>query len=94
MHSRSVVAHSVTLWTVARQVPLCVEFSKQEYCSGLPFPSPDPGIEPASLALAGEIFTTEPPGKPGMGQAGVWKGDGPCCVRLCEQVYDHRDQLL
>ena len=43
-------------------------FSRQEYWSGLPFPSlgdlPDPGIEPVSPALAGGFFTTEPPGKP------------------------------
>ena len=61
----------VTPWTVARQVPLSVGFSKQEYCSGLPCPPPgdlpDPGIEPKSLkssALAGGSFTPEPPGKP------------------------------
>ena len=44
-----------TPWTVARQAPLSVEFSRQEYWSGLPFPSPgdlpDPGIKPASPAL-------------------------------------------
>ena len=43
-------------------------FPRQEYWSGLPFPSPgdlpDPGIEPISPALAGGFFTTEPPGKP------------------------------
>ena len=43
-------------------------FSRQEYWRGLPFPSPgdlpDPVIEPASPALAGIFFTTEPPGKP------------------------------
>ena len=42
--------------------------AKQEYQSGLPFPSPgdlpDPGIEPESPALTGRFFTTEPPGKP------------------------------
>jgi len=45
-------------------------FSRQEYCSGLPFPSPgdlpDPGIEPKSLeslAMVGGFFTTAPPGK-------------------------------
>ena len=42
-------------------------FPKQEYWIGLPFPSPgdppDPGIEPVSSALAGELFTTEPSGK-------------------------------
>ena len=45
-----------------------MEFSRQEYWSGLSFPSPedlpDPGMEPASPALAGGFFTTEPPGKP------------------------------
>ena len=43
-------------------------FLWQEYWSGLPFPPPgdlpDPGIKPVSLALAGGLFTTEPPGKP------------------------------
>ena len=44
-----------TPWTVARQAPLSMEFSRQEYWSGLPFPSPrdlpNPGIEPGSPAL-------------------------------------------
>ena len=60
---------SVTLWTVAHQGPLCLEFSKQECWSGLPFPSPgdlpDPRIEPtspASPALAGGFLTTVPLG--------------------------------
>ena len=50
--------------TVAHHAPLCMNFSRQEYWSGLPFPTPgdlpNPGIEPASLvspALAGEFFT-------------------------------------
>ena len=55
-------------WTVALQAPLLMAFLRQEYWSGLPFPSPgdlpDPGIEPASPALAGGIFTTEPPARP------------------------------
>ena len=55
-------------WAIAHQAPLSLEFSKQEYCRGLPFPTPgdhpDPGTEPTSAALAGEFFTTEPPGKP------------------------------
>ena len=58
----------VTPWTVACQAPLSMEFSRQEYWSGLPFPPPedlpDPGIEPVSPALAGGFFTTEAPGKP------------------------------
>ena len=58
----------MTPWTVALQSPLPMGFSRQEYWSELPFPPPgdlpDPGIEPASPALAGGLFTTEPPGKP------------------------------
>ena len=60
-----------TLWTVACQAPLAMGFSRQEYWSGLPFPSPgdlpDPGIQPMSpvaLVCAGRFFTTDPPGKP------------------------------
>ena len=53
---------------VARQAPLSWDFPRQEYQSGLPFPSPGdlpyPGVEPASPALADGFFTTEPPGKP------------------------------
>ena len=47
----------VTPWTVALQAPLSVRFPRQEYWGGLPFPSPwdlpNPGVEPASTALAG-----------------------------------------
>ena len=60
-----------TPWTVACQAPLSMVFPRQEYWSGLPFPSPGdlakPGIEPAShasSALAERFFTTEPSGKP------------------------------
>ena len=60
-----------TLWTVAHQVPLSREFTRQEDWSRLPFPNPgdlpDPGTEPrspASPALAGGLFTTVPPGEP------------------------------
>ena len=55
-------------WTIARQAPLSMGFSRQEYWGGLPCPLPwdlpDPGIKPMSPALAGGFFTTEPPGKP------------------------------
>ena len=58
----------VTLWTVACQAPLSMGFSRQEYWSGLPFPSPgdlpDPGIEPRSPALQADALTSEPRGKP------------------------------
>ena len=57
-----------TLWTVAYQAPLFMGFLRQEYCTGLPFPTPgdllNPGTKPASPVLAGRCFTTEPPGKP------------------------------
>ena len=57
----------VTLWTVACQAPLSMEFSRQEYWSGLPFPPsedlPDPGIEPRSLALQADSLPSEPPRK-------------------------------
>ena len=60
-----------TPWTIAHQVPLTMGFSRQEYWSGLPFPTPgdllDPGFKPTSLsspALTCRLFTTAPPGKP------------------------------
>ena len=58
----------VTPWTVAYQASLSMGFSRQEYWSGLTFPSPgdlpDPGIEPGSPALETDTLTSEPPGKP------------------------------
>ena len=54
--------------TVAFQASLSIGFSRQEYWSGLPCPPPgnllDPGIKPASPALAGGFFTAEPQEKP------------------------------
>ena len=65
------VCSIVTLQTIARQAPLSLGLSRQEYWSVLPFLSPgalpNPGIEsesPVSPALAGRFFTTEPHGKP------------------------------
>ena len=55
MLSLSIFATLATLWMVALQTPLSMEFSRQEYWSGLPFPSPGdllyPGTEPGSQAL-------------------------------------------
>ena len=52
-----------TLWTVACQAPLSMGFSRQEYWSGLPFPSPgdlpNPGIEPGFSALQADSLPTE-----------------------------------
>ena len=54
-------------WTVAYQAPPSMRFSRQEYCSGLPFPSPgdlpNPGIEPGSPTLQADALPSEPPGK-------------------------------
>ena len=53
--------------TVAYQASPSMGFSRQEYWSGLPFPSPwdlpDPGIESGSPALEADALTSEPPGK-------------------------------
>ena len=58
----------MTPWTVAHQAPLSIEVSRQEYWSGLPFPSPadlpNPGIQPRSPALQADSLPSEPPGKP------------------------------
>ena len=69
MHAHSVMSDScVTTWAIARQAPLSMGFSRQEYWSGLPFPSPenllDLRIEPATPASVGGFFTTEPLRKP------------------------------
>ena len=57
-----------TPWTVAYQAPPSMGFSRQEYWSGLPFPSPgdlpNPGIEPGSPALQADALLSEPLGKP------------------------------
>ena len=69
--SKRCVQLFVTPWTLALQAPLPMEFSRQEYWSGLSFPNlgdlPDPGIKPTSLvspALAGRFFTIVPLGSP------------------------------
>ena len=70
VQSLSHVQLFVSPWTRAHQAPLSVEFSRQEYWSGLPFPSPgnlpDPGIKPTSLAppaLQVDSLPSDPPGK-------------------------------
>ena len=72
LFTHSVVSNSfATAWMVTCRAPLSIGFPRQEYWTGLPFPSPgdlpNPRIEPASLvspALAGIFFTTQSPGKP------------------------------
>ena len=60
---RSVVSDSVTPWTVAHQAPLCMEFSRQEYWSGLPFPSPGDLLNQGSSPglLQEDSLLSEPP---------------------------------
>ena len=67
--SESEVTQScVTLWTVPHQAPPSMGFSRKEYWSGLPFPSPrdlpDSGIKPWSPALQADALPSEPPGNP------------------------------
>ena len=62
------MSDSATLWAVACQAPLSMGFSRQEYWSVLPLPSPgdlpDPGIEPGSRALQEDSLPSEAPEKP------------------------------
>ena len=57
-----------TPWTVAYEAPPSMGFSRQEYWSGVPLPSPgdlpNPGIEPGSPTLQADALLSEPPGKP------------------------------
>ena len=68
MKSLSHVPLFVTPWTVAYQAPPSMGFPRQEYWSGLPFPSPgelpNPGMEPGSPTLWADTLLSEPPGKP------------------------------
>ena len=71
LNLQSVLATQLCLTSVARQAPLSMKFPRQANWSGLLYSTsgdlPNPGIEPKSLvppALAGEFFTTAPPGKP------------------------------
>ena len=61
----------IYIMKVARQAPLSMGFSRQEYRSGLPFPSPgdlpDPGIQPKSTALQANSLPSGPPKKPSKG---------------------------
>ena len=66
-----------TPWTIAHQAPRSMGFSRQEYWSGLPFPSPgdlpDLGIEPRSPTLQADALTSGPPGKPLVWDGAIFK---------------------
>ena len=78
--------------TVALQVPLSVGFPRQEYWSGLPFPSsgdlPNPGIESRSPALAGRFFAIVPPGKSNFEGCRVHSGSN--AVDSTSQASEHK----
>ena len=79
-----------TPWTVAYQAPPSMEFSRQEYWSGLPFPSPgdlpDPGMEPRSPTLQADALPSEPPGKP-LGRAAAAAANSlQSCPALCDPI--------
>ena len=92
----SVVSDSLQpQWTVVRQAPLSIGFSRQEYWSGLQFPAlgdlPNPGLELESLvspALESGFFTTAPPGK----------SKARCLVILLREVtaitYEHFNSIV
>ena len=79
----------VTPWTVALQASLSIVFSRQEYWSGFPFPSPgdlpNPGIKPESPTLQADSLPSEPPGKPSSSSC--------CCLvtKSCPTLYDPMD---
>ena len=68
MKSLSRVQLFATPWTIAYKAPLSMDFSRQEYWNGSPFPSPGdlpkPGTEPGSPALLADALLSAPPGKP------------------------------
>ena len=72
-----------TPWTIAYQAPPSMVFSRQEYWSGLPFPSPEdlphPGIKPGSPTLYADALPSEPPGK------SLWEASN-LCVMGCTGV--------
>ena len=81
--SLSCVRLLATAWTAAYQAPPSMGFSRQEYWSGLPFPSPrdlpSPGIKPGSPALQADALPSEPPGRPKVKVKVV-----PLCPTLCD----------
>ena len=81
-----------TPWTVACQAPLSMRFSRQEYWSGLPFPSPgdlpDPGIRPGYPALQADSLPSEPLGKPSVEKDAEKKGNRLALLAYIQNVID------
>ena len=78
-------------WTIAYQAPQSMEFSRQEYWSGWPFPSPgdlpNPGIEPGFPALQADALPSEPPGTPRLAYIGAYLGIGLYLLSLRDWYY-------
>ena len=76
-----------TLWTVAYKAPQSSGFSRQEYWSQLPFPSPgdlpEPGVEPGSPVLQADALPSEPPGKRAIGKALRVRAEGNPYFCVC-----------
>ena len=104
VRSLSHVQLFVTPWTVAYQAPPSMGFSRQEYWSGVPLPSPgglpNPGIEPRSPALQADALPSEPPGRPldrevhqNSSKELGFRGTQFCCITLfsapCFSVSSH-----
>ena len=81
----------MTPWTVTHQAPLSMEFSRQEYWSAFPFPSPGdllhPGIEPGSPTLQADSLQTETPEKP------CWVGVGGSAAESLQSHLTLRDPI-
>ena len=84
-----------TPWTVAYQAPLSLGFSRQEYSSGFPFPSPgdlpNPGIEPGSPTLQADALSSEPPGKPHINGEKKERKKESEVTQLCPTLCDPMD---
>ena len=80
----------VTPWTVAYQAPQFMEFPRQGYWSGLPFPSPgdlpNPGIDPRAPALQADTLPSEPPGK--LSEGREIEREGESLVSQCQGTWN------
>ena len=96
------VSHSVwffaTPWTVACQVPLSMEFSRQDYWGELPFPSPanlsDPGIETWSPTLQADFYHLSPQGSPNYVSTQIMKIPVESSCKQWSRLFILESQLL